>query len=183
MSFPAGRPRKPHTDGEPMPAPDFASRSFSREAARSAGGVTELLDLMWERTRHAAAAPASPSQLRLMYLVESEEGVRMRVVCEQLAAAPPSVSRLCDRLQAIGFLERLPCPASGREVTLRLTAAGRLYLRHVRDQREAVLRQAMDAMSDTERHALAEGLAGLHARLMTAGRPPVQASMRPTRMA
>ncbi|MFH8462704.1 MarR family winged helix-turn-helix transcriptional regulator [Streptomyces sp. NPDC017991] len=146
-----------------MPTPDFASR----EAARSAGGVTELLDLMWERTgRATAGAPASPSQLRLMYLVESEEGVRMRVVCEQLAAAPPSVSRLCDRLQAIGFLERLPCPASGREVTLRLTAAGRTHLRRVREQRETMLRQAMDAMSDAERHALAEGLAGLHAQLI-----------------
>lgn len=152
-----------------MPVPDIASRRSSREAARSAGGVTELLDLMWERTRHTtAAAPASPSQLRLMYLVESEEGVRMRVVCEQLAAAPPSVSRLCDRLQAIGFLERLPCPASGREVTLRLTAAGRTHLRHIREQRETVLRQAMDAMSDTERHSLAEGLAALHAQLVAA---------------
>ncbi|MCW8098353.1 MarR family winged helix-turn-helix transcriptional regulator [Streptomyces tauricus] len=152
-----------------MPAPDFASRRSSREAARSAGGVAELLDLMWERTGQATApAPASPSQLRLMYLVESEEGVRMRVVCEQLAAAPPSVSRLCDRLQAIGFLERLPCPASGREVVLRLTAAGRAHLRRVREQRETMLRRAMDAMSDAERRALAEGLAGLHAQLVTA---------------
>ncbi|MEW2568861.1 MarR family transcriptional regulator [Streptomyces sp. NPDC047070] len=152
-----------------MPAPEFASLRSSRETARSAGGVAELLDLMWERTRHAAAAAAaSPSQLRLMYLVESEEGVRMRVVCERLAATPPSVSRLCDRLQALGFLERLPCPASGREVTLRLTAAGRTHLRLIREQRETVLRQAMDAMSDAERHALAEGLAALHAQLVAA---------------
>ncbi|MFD6289745.1 MarR family winged helix-turn-helix transcriptional regulator [Streptomyces sp. NPDC060205] len=152
-----------------MPAPDLVPRRSSREAARSTGGVTELLGLMWERTgRATAAAPASPSQLRLMYLVESEEGVRMRVVCEQLAAAPPSVSRLCDRLQAIGFLERLPCPVSGREVTIRLTAAGRAHLRHVREQRETMLRQAMDAMSDAERHALAEGLAALHAQLLAA---------------
>ncbi|WP_328491828.1 MarR family transcriptional regulator [Streptomyces sp. NBC_00414] len=154
-----------------MAAQDFASRRFSREAARSAGGITELLDVMWEKARQATAtstAPASPSQLRLMYLVEAEEGVRMRVVCEQLGAAPPSVSRLCDRLQAIGFLERLPCPDSGREVVLRLTSAGRTHLRRIREQRETMLHQAIDAMPDAERRALAEGLAGLHARLTAA---------------
>ncbi|MFF3485791.1 MarR family winged helix-turn-helix transcriptional regulator [Streptomyces sp. NPDC002701] len=156
-----------------MPPPDPASHDFSHEAARTAGGITELLDVMWERARQATAtatSPASLSQLRLMYLVDRAdraEGLRMRTVCEQLGAAPPSVSRLCDRLQAIGFLERLPCPDSGREVVLRLTTAGRTHLQRIREQRETMLHHAIDAMPLTERRALAKGLAGLHAQLTT----------------
>ncbi|KAA0941235.1 MarR family winged helix-turn-helix transcriptional regulator [Streptomyces apricus] len=158
-----------------MPVPDFTSRDLSHEATRSAGEIAELLDVMWEKARQATAAataPASTSQLRLMYLVDragAEEGIRMRAVCEQLGAAPPSVSRLCDRLQAVGFLERRPCPDSGREVVLRLTSAGRTHLRRIREQRETMLHQAIDAMPHGERHALAVGLAGLHSRLTATG--------------
>jgi DNA-binding MarR family transcriptional regulator len=158
-----------------MPAPDFASRDLSHEATRSAGDITELLDVMWERARQATAtatAPASTSQLRLMYLVDRagpEDGIRMRAACKQLGAAAPSVSRLCDRLQAIGFLERRPCPDSGREVVLRLTGAGRTHLRRIREQRETMLHQAIDAMPHGERHALAVGLAGLHSKLTATG--------------
>ncbi len=127
---------------------------------------------MWEKARQStagAAAPTSPSQLRLMYLVDREEGVRMRTVCRELGTAPPSVSRLCDRLQALGFVERLPCPGSGREVTLRLTGAGRAHLQRIREQRATMLHHAVDAMSQAERRALAVGLAGLHARLTANG--------------
>lgn len=86
---------------------------------RGGGRITELLDVLWESARNSTArvaAPGSTSQLRLMYLMDREGGIRMRTVCHLLAASPPSVSRMCDRLQAIGFIERMPCPDSGREV-------------------------------------------------------------------
>ncbi|MFI6467943.1 MarR family winged helix-turn-helix transcriptional regulator [Streptomyces sp. NPDC050528] len=149
-----------------MSAPDSAPRRFSREATQSAGAIVELLDVMWARARESATtAPASTTQLRLMYLVDREGGIRMRALCKLLATAPPSVSRLCDRLQAIGFLERLPCPDSGREVTLRLTPAGRTHLLRIREQRENMLHRAISAMPQAERRALAKGLAGLHTQL------------------
>lgn len=153
-----------------MSAPDFASGRFSREASRSAGSVVELLDVLWEQARESTVTtPASPSQLRLMYVVDRHEGIRMRTLCKRLAIAPPSASRLCDRLQAVGFLERLPCPDSGREITLRLTTAGRTHLRRVREQREDMLHRAIDAMPHADRRALARGLAGLHSQLASAG--------------
>ena len=151
-----------------MPAPDFASRGLSEEAAGAAGDIAELLDVMWERARQAtagAAAPTSLSQLRVMYLVDRAEGVRMRALCRELGSTPPSVSRLCDRLQALGFVERLPCPDSGREVALRLTTAGRTHLQRIREQRRTMLHGAIDAMPPAERRALALGLTGLHAQL------------------
>lgn len=148
-----------------MTPPDLVPGTVSHDAARSVGDVVELLDVLWQRTRESAPAPASASQLRLMYVVDRAGALRMRALCERLATAPPSVTRMCDRLQAIGFLERLPCPDSGREVTLRLTAAGQAHIRRIREEREDMLHLAITSMSHADRRALAKGLAGLHTQL------------------
>jgi len=151
-----------------MSAPVPHPGTFSREAARFASGITELLDVLRERAGESpAGAAASASQLRLMYIVDREGATRMRTLCKRLGTTPPAVSRQCDRLQAVGFLERLPSPDSGREVTLRLTPAGRTHLARVREQRENILHHAVDALSPADRRALAKGLAGLHDQLTT----------------
>ncbi|MDQ0985101.1 MarR family winged helix-turn-helix transcriptional regulator [Streptomyces sp. V2I9] len=150
-----------------MTAPEGAAGA-RQEPARAASSIVELLDVMWDHARNATtgmSAPGSTSQLRLMYVVDGEEGVRMRTVCRRLSSAAPTVTRMCDRLQAIGFLERLPCPGNGREVALRLTAAGREHLHRIRAQRDTALHRAIANMSPDERRALALGLAGLRARL------------------
>ena len=154
-----------------MPAPDAIPSRICDEAAQSASGIAELLDVMWGRVQDSTAdatAPASASQLRLMYVVERQDGIRMRAVCKLLAASPPNVSRMCDRLQATGFLERLPCPDSGREITLRLTTAGKRHLERIREQRKSMLHRAIHNMPSVERRALAIGLAELRHQLTTA---------------
>ncbi|MEU6125836.1 MarR family transcriptional regulator [Streptomyces sp. NPDC047123] len=154
-----------------MPAPDADASVTCVQATESASNIAELLDVMWENARDATAhatAPASTSQLRLMYVVDRQDGIRMRTVGTVLASSPPNVTRMCDRLQAIGFLERVPCPESGREVGLRLTPAGKQHLQQIREQRKTMLHQAISAMPAPERHALAKGLAGLHTQLTIA---------------
>ncbi|MBT2899237.1 MarR family transcriptional regulator [Streptomyces sp. McG3] len=123
---------------------------------------------MWEHARHTTTAPSSTSQLRLMYVVDREDGIRMRTVCQRLASAPPTVTRMCDRLQAIGFLERMASPDNGREITLQLTPSGKAHLQRIRDQRDTMLHQAINNMTPAERSALATGLAGLRTQLNAA---------------
>ncbi|MFC9058375.1 MarR family winged helix-turn-helix transcriptional regulator [Streptomyces sp. NPDC057074] len=154
-----------------MTAPDAAADRTCHEAIRSVGGITELLDVLWEHARNATdggTTPTSTSQLRLMYIADRADGIRMRTVCQLLASAPSTVTRMCDRLQAVGFLERLPCPGNGREVILRLTPAGTRHLLRIREQRDRVLHRAISNMPSAERHALATGLAALQAGLTTA---------------
>ncbi|MET9671028.1 hypothetical protein ABZY19_37825 [Streptomyces sp. NPDC006475] len=78
----------------------------------------------------------------------------MRAACKIVASAPPNVSRMGDRLQAIGFLERLPGPDNRREIALRLTTAGKRHPQRIRQQRESMLHQATNSMPSTERRAL-----------------------------
>ncbi|MER7112480.1 MarR family transcriptional regulator [Streptomyces sp. NPDC000229] len=49
----------------------------------------------------------------------------MRGLGEVLGSTPSSVSRMCDRLEALWFVARSPSSASRREVELRLTGRGR----------------------------------------------------------
>lgn len=58
-----------------------------------------------------------------------------------LGAAPLSVSRLTNRLQALGFIERWPCPDSRREVMLSIIHAGRTHLARIRERRDHLLLQ------------------------------------------
>ncbi|MFE3497623.1 MarR family winged helix-turn-helix transcriptional regulator [Streptomyces sp. NPDC059175] len=144
-----------------MSADPPSSPRWSEEAARAACEVVELLEVLWERGREVTStSPVSASQLRVLYCLEREDGINLRALGHMLGSAPSSASRLCDRLEAVGFVERTPSPVSRRELTLRLTGRGRSYLTDLRAQREGALFTAIQAMSPTARASLLEGLAG-----------------------
>lgn len=124
--------------------------------------VLELLELAWERGRDAlSTAPVSAAQIRVMYVIEREPGINLGALRRHLAVAAPTATRLCDRLQAAGFLRRTPRPGDRREMQLTLTEAGTAHLREIRRRREQALRQAMHRMTPVTRDALAIGLAAL----------------------
>ncbi|SEO72007.1 MarR family winged helix-turn-helix transcriptional regulator [Actinacidiphila rubida] len=138
-------------------------------AAHEVGEVLELLEVAWERARDAfGTAPLSAAQTRVLYLVEREPGINLTALGRALSAAAPSVTRLCDRLQAAGFLRRGPGAQDRREVELELTEAGTAHLRTLRHRREEALREAMERMRPESRQAL---LTGLRALSDTAGDP------------
>ncbi|MEU8760306.1 MarR family transcriptional regulator [Streptomyces sp. NPDC048659] len=143
---------------EPAPPPRDPQRT-----AESARELIELLEVLWERGRDMVSpTPVSASQLRVLYSLDREEGISLRALGELLGSAPPSVSRMCDRLEALGFVRRLPSPVSRRQLELRLTPRGKAYLRDLRAQREEALLAVITEMSPTSRKQLLRGLAGFH---------------------
>ncbi|MBT2471821.1 MarR family transcriptional regulator [Streptomyces sp. ISL-66] len=138
-----------------------ASRREPHDAAEAAREVVELLEILWERGREAASpGPVSPSQLRVMYILDRDEGINLRTLGEVMGATSSSVSRLCDRLQALGYVRRTPSPVSRRELELKLTSRGRSHLYELRALREESLLAVISAMPPAARHALVEGLEG-----------------------
>ncbi|MET7746681.1 MarR family transcriptional regulator [Streptomyces sp. NPDC005385] len=136
-------------------------------AAVQVQGVAELLDVLWEQSRAQSAPPyVHASQLRVMGLLDRDGGLRMRELTELLGASPPSVTRLIDRLQALGFVTRGVCPDSRREVMLSITLAGRSHLAKVRESRSGPLLEALAAMPRRERTALTSSLENLQRRLL-----------------
>ena len=117
--------------------------------------AVELLEVVWGR---ASTAPTSASQLRVLHILEHHDGVNLRTLAEYLASTPPSTSRLCDRLQAAGFVERVASPEDRREVRLHLSSRGRAFLADLRARRERELRKVLADMPAVKRIALMEGL-------------------------
>jgi DNA-binding MarR family transcriptional regulator len=128
------------------------------EVLHALTGVAEHLEVLWERSREVSAAPLSVSQLRAMFALERAEPMNLRSLGEALDSSAPSVSRLCDRLQAAGFLDRAVSASNRREVELRLSERGRAYLRDLRARRQERLREVVESMPSPARQALFDGL-------------------------
>ncbi|MGC4950172.1 MarR family winged helix-turn-helix transcriptional regulator [Streptomyces sp. DT224] len=121
--------------------------------------ASELLEVLWGRGQEAAARGAvSPSQLRALLVIEQQEGSNLRSLGEALGSRAPSVSRLCDRMEAMGLVQRDPSPTSRREVELRLTLQGRELLEEYRAIRTRELTAVLERMQPSEVAALAVGL-------------------------
>ncbi|MFI1678070.1 MULTISPECIES: MarR family winged helix-turn-helix transcriptional regulator [unclassified Streptomyces] len=146
-------------------------------ATHAAREVIELLEVLWSRGRDIApTAPVSSSQLRVLYVLDGAQGINLRTLGECLGSAPSSVSRMCDRLHALGFIERSLSSASRRELELRLSSRGENYLNELRARRESALLDAISAMRPAERSALVRGLSGFQRAVdgTVPGRPPAR---------
>lgn len=117
--------------------------------------AAELLEVLWGC---ASTAPVSSSQLRVLFILEHNDGINLRTLADALGSAPPSVSRLCDRLQTMGLVERAPSSSSRRELRLHLSAPGSAFLRDLRRRREHELSAVVAHMPPARRAALLDGL-------------------------
>ncbi|MDX2519027.1 MarR family winged helix-turn-helix transcriptional regulator [Streptomyces stelliscabiei] len=125
------------------------------EVARVTSEAAELLEVLWGR---ASTAPVSASQLRVLFILEHNDGINLRMLADALGSTPPSTSRLCDRLEAVGFVERHASTANRRELCLRLSRRGEAFLVDLRARREQALRSVLEQMPAGKRTALLEGL-------------------------
>lgn len=145
-----------------MPPRAFRPRSREQVSA-DAAAASELLEVLWGRGQEAAASgTVSPSQLRALLVIEKQEGTNLRALGDALGSRAPSVSRLCDRMEAMGLVQREPSPTSRREVELRLSPRGRTLLEEYRAIRARELNAVLERMDPAALTALAEGLTAFH---------------------
>jgi DNA-binding MarR family transcriptional regulator len=141
------------------PTSGSPARPASPDAAEAASEAVEILEVLWQRGLDtAASSPVSTFQLRVLCVLDHEEGMNLRRLGRLLDSTASSVSRLCDRLEATGYVERRPSPVSRRELQLHLTAEGKALLAEVRARRERALRTVLDRMPAAARRDLVRGL-------------------------
>lgn len=122
--------------------------------ADAVDGLTEL----WTTAAEDASVRLSPYQLRALHALEAAPGANLTMLADRLDAGLPTVSRLCDRLEAAGLLVRDAVPHNRREVRLSLTAHGRDVLAEVAVLRSRALAAVVDAMEPDVRAGLERGL-------------------------
>ncbi|MGW2262664.1 MarR family winged helix-turn-helix transcriptional regulator [Streptomyces sp. NPDC001780] len=143
----------------------FTGQPSQREqVAEAACAASELLEVLWGRGQEAApSGPVSPSQLRALLVIEKHEGANLRTLGEVLGSRASSVSRLCDRMEAMGLVVRSPSPTSRREVELRLSRRGHNVLDEYRAFRTREVRIVLELMDPSDVIALAKGLTAFRA--------------------
>ncbi|MEU0053495.1 MarR family transcriptional regulator [Streptomyces sp. NPDC006309] len=141
-------------DDRPGGPGDDDPLSVAREIADAADGLANL----WSVAAQGASLRLSPHQLRALRILESQPGLNLTALAEGMEIGPPTASRLCDRLEAAGLLERLLHPHRRREVRLVLTGPGRHVLGEVAARRSQALAAVLAAMTPGERDALSRGM-------------------------
>jgi DNA-binding MarR family transcriptional regulator len=77
--------------------------------------------------------------------------------------APPTMTRVVDRMEAVGFVARFPDPHDGRIRLVSITPAGTAHLRTTRRLRTEWLVERMATLSDDQREDLAAAIPVLEA--------------------
>jgi DNA-binding MarR family transcriptional regulator len=161
----------PGTASPPDSASERNEAGHCRQLAARIEEAAGLLAEIWNRD--TADLPASPVQLHVLLILERHRDINLSGLAAQLGSLVSSASRLCDRLEAAGLLQRLPGP-SRRAVTLRLSQEGAALLEHVRRQRTEDLSRVLAHMPPAARTALAAGLSQFRAaavKMATMPRP------------
>ncbi len=136
----------------PAPTPDPPDPAAMTEIA--AGVLGSLL-----AKATASVYPKVPAvQLRALEFIGANEPINLTRLTEELGTIASSASRVCDRLQAAGLLDRRPATADRREVELVLTSDGASLLDRLRAARRAGLAEVLERMSTQGRGALLRGL-------------------------
>ncbi|MET7290268.1 MarR family transcriptional regulator [Streptomyces sp. NPDC005573] len=126
-------------------------------ALEIADAVERLVGL-WSLPAQEAAARLSVHQLRALRALETAPETNLTGLADRLDIQPPAASRLCDRLEAAGMLERTLHPRTRREVRLRLTSRGRRVLDDVARLRIQALAGVLASMEPADRSALVRGM-------------------------
>src|SRR5262245_44129656 len=92
----------------------------------------------------------------LLELSRAQEGLRPFALEQELLLAQYNLSRLLDRLERAGYLERRACPEDGRGQIVAITAAGRALVKRIwPTYRAAIARHLGAKLSEDEASRLA----------------------------
>ncbi|ANB10579.1 MarR family transcriptional regulator [Streptomyces ambofaciens] len=120
--------------------------------------AVERLTTLWSIASQQAELRLSSHQLRALRALEVMPGTNLTVLAERLDIGLPTASRLCDRLEAAGLLERSSHPQKRREVRLGLSVQGRRVLGEVGQLRVRAIAAALVAVEPGDRAALSRGM-------------------------
>src|SRR5689334_18003827 len=118
--------------------------------------VSRLLRRDFDRRAHHLGL--SQAQWRVLARLTRCEGINHASLAEQLEIQPISLTRLIDRMQASGWVERRPDPKDRRALRLFLTPKAQPLIAELFRLGEQTRTAALDGLSEIESRALLEYL-------------------------
>lgn len=125
--------------------------------------ITRSLVALALRSVEEAAPTVTLPQYRALLVLSRVGPCNGSGLAEQLGTHGSTVTRVCDRLETIGYVTRGLKAGNRREVEIALTAPGRRVVDAVERHRGEALGALLAAMPEGDREHLALGLPGLAA--------------------
>ncbi|MDX3585456.1 MarR family transcriptional regulator [Streptomyces europaeiscabiei] len=113
--------------------------------------AVENLVPLWFSAVEDVTPRLSPRQILALRAVRRRPELNLTALAEQLGVGLPTASRLCDRLEAAGLLQRCVRHGDRREVRLVVTERGHGFLADVTERLSGHLTDALATMSPAER--------------------------------
>lgn len=134
--------------------------------------ASRLLVALSARSLDEASSPVTFAQFRALLVISRGSAENQTQLAEELDVAPSSVTRMVDRLEAAGLVERARAGAGTRGLALAVTAKGAEVVEHVTENRRRLIAGVVEKMDTEHVEALIETLDAF----ATAGdEPPVEA--------
>lgn len=105
----------------------------------------------------------SVNQFRALVILASRGPLHSAALAEAMGVHPSNATRTCDRLVALGLLDRRDNPADRRHLLLTLTKEGDTVVRSVTHRRRQAIRKILTRMPALERRQLTTALAAFTA--------------------
>jgi DNA-binding MarR family transcriptional regulator len=102
------------------------------------------------RSIQAAPVEITAVQHRVLVLLAGHGDMAVGALAEQLGVNPSNASRVCDRLQRMGLVDRVRAPEDGRTVCVHLTRSGTRVLDAVTERRRQEIQRVLGAMGLTD---------------------------------
>ena len=96
----------------------------------------------------------TPSKLRALDLLARHDGMRVGELAAQVGIDDATATRLVDRLEDVGVVERRREPGDRRATTVALTRAGRELVAGITAQRQLFFCDVLEALNQREREEL-----------------------------
>lgn len=109
----------------------------------------------------ATEAHITLRQYRALVVLASHGPQNVGALAEALDIHPTTLTRMCDRLVAHGWIERAPSPRSRREVTLALSDYGRSLVRRETERRRRAIRRIVDRLDPATQRVAADVVGAL----------------------
>ncbi|MEU7059478.1 MarR family transcriptional regulator [Streptomyces sp. NPDC046197] len=126
--------------------------------ARQVVDAVESLVALWFCAADEVTPGLPARQLLALKTVRHRPELNLTALAEHLGIGLPTASRMCDRLEAAGLLQRTVQPHNRREVQLVVTAHGRRLLTEVTEGRIRRLADVFEGMTPGQCTALHRGL-------------------------
>ncbi|WP_333618584.1 MarR family winged helix-turn-helix transcriptional regulator [Dietzia sp.] len=120
--------------------------------------ASRLLVALSARSLDESSSPVTFAQFRALLVISRGTANNQTQLADELGVAPSSVTRMVDRLEGVGFVERARAGSGTRGLSLAVTERGQAIVDEVSERRRGLIADVVGKMDTHHVGALVEAL-------------------------